>query len=723
MIRLVAYSQDDTTAVDLDLFEDEKIALTLNVDDIRTVSDKIGSYSKDFDLPATKKNNKFFKSIHNIEVTSEYNAYRSTRAELYEDSALIYSGRLFLDELIQKEGEKYYTATLISNSPSLFSELEGKTFKDLDLSDLAHSYNEANIVASATSTGVTLNSGGTSTDVYYPLVDNGIYLSYSDVFNIKSTQNYTPFVSLKHIIDKIFEEANFEYVSDFFNTDYFKSIYMDSSVGGFVGDDGQTFGDVKQKLSVVQQPLTESFQPLILGDTIEDDDDLYNALTGVYTAPADNSVILVDGFIPIQFTYIGEEYQMALEKTISGVTTTEIIWNADAYEIGWQTNNAQGDPITNSAFFVINEQFTLPSAGDTFRLLVKQIGVFPISTPAFASIVNEAPYYIPNPLDLTLFTQDGTLDLDFNINTSVALDITTGMQTYRGEIDLTTFLRDIIKMFNLTLEDTEHAKEIRIEPFQDFIATGKRLDWTNKTDRSTYKRIFVETPNKIVFSFNNDSEDTLLSIYKEETGTDYGSITIYPTSDLAQTDEQIVKEVKLETISASAFATHNNNAILSIYKQDETVNNDGYFDKHPFENSIRLIFKNSTQYYGVSTDLDGIISFQSNYVSGTHYDANLSAINTDTNSLNFGYISQMFSTVEYTTPTNNLYNRFWNKYISERYSDKLRVVSVFVNLTPSDIHNFTFADTVLIDNLEYRVNKIEYSAGARSMSKVELYVI
>ena len=53
MIRLVAYSQDDTTAVDLDLFEDEKIALTLNVDDIRTVSDKIGSYSKDFDLPAT----------------------------------------------------------------------------------------------------------------------------------------------------------------------------------------------------------------------------------------------------------------------------------------------------------------------------------------------------------------------------------------------------------------------------------------------------------------------------------------------------------------------------------------------------------------------------------------------------------------------------------------------------------------------------------------------
>ena len=114
------------------------------------------------------------------------------------------------------------------------------------------------------------------------------------------------------------------------------------------------------------------------------------------------------------------------------------------------------------------------------------------------------------------------------------------MQTYRGEIDLTTFLRDIIKMFNLTLEDTEHAKEIRIEPFQDFIATGKRLDWTNKTDRSTYKRIFVETPNKIVFSFNNDSEDTLLSIYKEETGTDYGSITIYPTSDLAQTDEQIV---------------------------------------------------------------------------------------------------------------------------------------------------------------------------------------
>ena len=66
MIRLIAFTQNTDTPYELDLFGDETIAITFNVDDIRTVSDKIGSYSKDFDLPATKNNNKFFESVNNI---------------------------------------------------------------------------------------------------------------------------------------------------------------------------------------------------------------------------------------------------------------------------------------------------------------------------------------------------------------------------------------------------------------------------------------------------------------------------------------------------------------------------------------------------------------------------------------------------------------------------------------------------------------------------------
>ena len=46
-----------------DLYEDEDIPLTLSVDNFKNVAEKTQSYSKDFNLPATKRNNKIFDNI------------------------------------------------------------------------------------------------------------------------------------------------------------------------------------------------------------------------------------------------------------------------------------------------------------------------------------------------------------------------------------------------------------------------------------------------------------------------------------------------------------------------------------------------------------------------------------------------------------------------------------------------------------------------------------
>ena len=59
MVRLVAYDSNNNPT-ELDLFGGETIPLTLNVDDLREVGNRNGGYSKDFDLPFTKVNNKFY---------------------------------------------------------------------------------------------------------------------------------------------------------------------------------------------------------------------------------------------------------------------------------------------------------------------------------------------------------------------------------------------------------------------------------------------------------------------------------------------------------------------------------------------------------------------------------------------------------------------------------------------------------------------------------------
>ena len=65
MIKLVVQNQQNGEFVELDTFGNENINLTLQVDDIRDIEHKQASFSKDFDLPATKKNNKFFEHFYN----------------------------------------------------------------------------------------------------------------------------------------------------------------------------------------------------------------------------------------------------------------------------------------------------------------------------------------------------------------------------------------------------------------------------------------------------------------------------------------------------------------------------------------------------------------------------------------------------------------------------------------------------------------------------------
>jgi hypothetical protein len=54
----------------LDLYEDENIPLTLSVDDFKNVAEKVQSYSKAFNLPATKRNNQIFENLFEVNKVS-----------------------------------------------------------------------------------------------------------------------------------------------------------------------------------------------------------------------------------------------------------------------------------------------------------------------------------------------------------------------------------------------------------------------------------------------------------------------------------------------------------------------------------------------------------------------------------------------------------------------------------------------------------------------------
>ena len=78
----------------------------------------------------------------------------------------------------------------------------------------------------------------------------------------------------------------------------------------------------------------------------------------------------------------------------------------------------------------------------------------------------------------------------------------------------------------------------------------------------------------------------------------------------------------------------------------------------------------------------------------------------DTVDFNFGECQLM---TDVGSPTvNNLFNMYWLPYYAELYNPNTRIMTIKVNLNPSDIATFKFNDTVFIKNRIFRVNNIEY---------------
>ena len=229
-----------------DLYENEDIPLTLSVDDFKNAAEKVQSYSKAFNLPATKRNNQIFENLFDVTRSAQnnitFNPYAKTRCELKQDGFILFEGYLRVLDISEKESEISYNVNLYSEVIALADLLEDKTFADLGFEELKHLYNYDNIRDSwVPATGVTYLNASTSgfrltTTIAYPFVDwNHSYTAdgttgFPVLPDLESS--FRPFINIKYIVDRIFAESNlFTYSSEFFNTIDFKNLYMDFNWG------------------------------------------------------------------------------------------------------------------------------------------------------------------------------------------------------------------------------------------------------------------------------------------------------------------------------------------------------------------------------------------------------------------------------------------------------------------------------------------------------------
>ena len=684
-----------------DLYEDEDIPLSLSVDDFKNVAEKVQSYSKAFNLPATKRNNQIFDNIFEVTRTDtglNFNPYKKTKCILKQDGFLLFEGYLRMIDISDKEGEISYNVNLYSEVIAFADVLGERTFSDLDFTELTHAYNLTNIQATWGVTGVTYlnsNTSGfrTAASVKYPFVD------WSHQFTVGGSGNpvlpnlesaFRPFINIKYLIDRIFAATDFTYESAFFNTADFEKLFMDFNWGSdnapvVFNSSGELTkaNDFSIAATYTTLPFDEMDFPLV-GGTALDANFGYSA--GVFTAQEDGQV----------YTFT---YDMEFNRS----------WLSETLEVEWFVNGVSVNPATTTSTpFSYSGSFTTPplAAGDTVLCKAKSsLGLYELDG-------------VLNPLGVTpeLVT----------ITTSVAQTTTdTLLGTLRGELGQWDFLKGLLTMFNLvTLPDEDNPSNINIEPYGDVFINNPdsvELDWTEKIDVSQMKLTPLTDLNKsTIFKFVEDEDDYAFMNYKNSVGGHLYGSKKYDASGftILSGEDEIVAEPFAATVVKplmSQYPDFITPAVYSYNPQDDT--------SEGFENSPRIMFENgektltSCTYYIPPQNGVGGSAFENQFLQFSH----LTDIPTVAGSRDFHFGEcQLVSPVG--SPVNsNLFNLYWLPYYNELYNPDTRIMDLKVNLNPSDINTFKMYDTVFIKNRTFRVNKIDYKPN--DLATVEFILI
>ena len=703
----------------LDIYEDEDLPLTLSVDNFKNVAEKVQSYSKAFNLPGTKRNNKIFDQV--FEVTRDltipsllFNPYKKTRTVLKQDGFILFEGYLRLLDITDKNGEISYNVNLYSEVIALADYLKELSFQNLDFKELQHEYNKTQIKASwndgVTSgqttpiTWINANASGFRTDfstVKYPFVNwnnqmliaNGSTGSNATLNNPELTaleQAFRPFISVKYIIEKIFENSPFTFTSNFFDTPDFKKLYMDFNWGS--GNAPVLFTNTATSgfpnfISYTPGANTVDF-PFA---TIPSD---FGYSAGVFTAQADNQIYNIT-------------YNIEMMSAAGGPYTLTCEW-VDSTGTIYNTQTLTPNLVGSSYFTFYSGSFSsIPlSLGDTlFCRFTVVSGVITIRDNQTNSFIGTTSAY--NTTNETL------------------------LETLRGELGQWDFLKGLITMFNLvTIPDENNPNNIKIEPYVDvFInnTAGTTLsdrtikhDWTDKIDVSEMKlEPLTDLNRRTIFKFVEDDDDFAFTNYKNQVGGHlYGSKKYNAGNEfnILEGLDEIVAEPFAATVVKplmSQFPQFITPALYAYNSEDDT--------SEGFDNSPRIMYDNGIKSTGASYYIpaqNGLGSEnQSQFLQFNHIKDGGLAIS-DYADFHFGECQLLTNQA---STLNNLFNLYWLPYYNELYNPNTRTMTIKVNLNPSDINLFKFNDTIFIKNRVFRCNRIDYKPN--DLATVEFILI
>lgn len=230
----------------LDTYDDIDISLTYQIDDIEDITVKKSSFSKTIILPGTSTNNDYFKNIFdlNIDISeTSYNPKKALPVQVLIGDEQVFQGNLQLLNVITNQKQVDYEVVITGIFKNIIISFADYYLNQLNLDEYDHYRNRTTIV-NTWDNYISINNPASSVltqpgDGYiYPMIVNGQnpIIGSNGVVTFNAF-DLNPAVYAKTIIDKMFEFAGYTYTSNFFNSEYFRSLVIPTDTPQYTSED------------------------------------------------------------------------------------------------------------------------------------------------------------------------------------------------------------------------------------------------------------------------------------------------------------------------------------------------------------------------------------------------------------------------------------------------------------------------------------------------------
>ena len=718
----------------LDVKDEVSVPLNFSIAEIQDISKKQGSFSKSIQLVGTSNNNNLLSNLFDVNVAdATFNINAKEPCQVIQNGIPIFDGYLQLlnvnkispssdvDEFVE------YTVQINAGTGTLYASMQEDLLEDLPLWE---QYNHIYTLSAITATSAHTVSDGYT--YFLPLKAESAY----------GVTDFAPSIYAKQYWDRIFLVNNFTYEWDSIDSVGFNDLIIPYNSDTPRADTANNFRAGFLTGSTLEFVITGDSQSFYITENkIIFDDDVtppnynqftsYDSTTGDFTSNFINTIYFktkykysVDFIVPVNCIYKAGNSNVRLtvelinsfkktsgasELIIDNYLNEFVLAEVDAFD--QETISAGTYNITTLTTPVISALFdTEPN--DVVELFLK---VFYSTDGSWFENDGVTPLAAANTprTEINLIIDPTQYENNYYIGTptnSLSEGQTVNVQSFiPKQIKQKDFISSIIKMYNLFIvPDKYEENHLIIKTRDDFYDDGDIIDWTSKlsTERDSLLEFLPDLQDKRLILSYKDDNDEWNKQYKEDTKETYGQVEYNFDTEFTQSTK------KIETIFSPTPIVINSNGLLVP----------AILNKNPKTN-IRILQYNGwvdgEWQYGKNSPLNpsGETIFDT-YPQALHLDDPINA----TVDINYAEPDYYFYQNYETVTNNNLYNKYWSRFINQIETGKMLTATFLLN--ENDIANLDLASKIWVHDNYYNINRIiDYNPNGNGLTKVELITV